>query len=174
MKNLTRRRVLRGMFNGTAVAVGLPLLNCFLNNNGTALASGAPLPQRFGTWSWGLGMSKSIFVPKKTGAWFYSAGTSGSRVPAANTDGQMVGALVVDPATTDAATIPGDRVLVITRWTPTGSPSNAGFQLNAFNGRSWPNSSASASTPRCDSAEKAISASEILISAPSPVACRRM
>ncbi len=73
MKNLTRRRVLRGMFNGTAVAVGLPLLNCFLNNNGTALASGAPLPQRFGTWSWGLGMSKSIFVPKKTGRRFRSS-----------------------------------------------------------------------------------------------------
>lgn len=70
MTNFTRRRVLRGMFNGTAVAVGLPLLNCFLNNNGTALASGAPLPQRFGTWSWGLGMSKSIFVPKKTGPGF--------------------------------------------------------------------------------------------------------
>jgi hypothetical protein len=58
------------MFNGTAVAVGLPLLNCFLNDNGTALASGAPIPQRFGTWSWGLGMSKSIFVPKKTGPGF--------------------------------------------------------------------------------------------------------
>ncbi|WP_129643203.1 DUF1552 domain-containing protein [Peristeroidobacter agariperforans] len=70
MKKITRRRVLRGMFNGTAVAVGLPLLNCFLNDNGTALASGAPIPQRFGTWSWGLGMSKSIFVPKKTGPGF--------------------------------------------------------------------------------------------------------
>jgi hypothetical protein len=58
------------MFNGTAVAVGLPLLNCFLNDNGSALASGAPIPQRFGTWSWGLGMSKSIFVPKKTGGDF--------------------------------------------------------------------------------------------------------
>ncbi|GFE80179.1 hypothetical protein GCM10011487_21790 [Steroidobacter agaridevorans] len=70
MKDLSRRRVLRGMFNGAAVSVALPLLNCFLNDNGTALASGAPLPQRFGTWSWGLGMSKSIFVPKKTGAGF--------------------------------------------------------------------------------------------------------
>lgn len=67
MTDFTRRRVLRGMFNGTAVAVSLPLLNCFLNDNGTALASGAPIPQRFGTWSWGLGMSKSIFVPTKTG-----------------------------------------------------------------------------------------------------------
>jgi len=70
MTDFNRRRVLRGMFNGTAVAVSLPLLNCFLNDNGTALASGAPIPQRFGTWSWGLGMSKSIFVPKKTGPGF--------------------------------------------------------------------------------------------------------
>src|SRR5690606_41878814 len=32
-----------------------------------AFANGAPIPQRFGTWSWGLGMSEAIFVPKKTG-----------------------------------------------------------------------------------------------------------
>ena len=67
MKKVNRRRVLRGMLNGGAVTVGLPLLNCFLNNNGTALADGSPLPVRFGTWGWGLGMNKSIFVPKKTG-----------------------------------------------------------------------------------------------------------
>jgi hypothetical protein len=63
---LNRRRVLRGMLNGGAVTVGLPLLNCFLNGNGTALADGSPMPVRFGTWFWGLGMSKSIFVPKKS------------------------------------------------------------------------------------------------------------
>lgn len=67
MKKLNRRRVLKGMVNGTAVTIGLPLLNCFLNDNGTALASGAPIPTRFGTWSWGLGMNKEIFVPKTTG-----------------------------------------------------------------------------------------------------------
>ena len=67
MSTLSRRRVLRGMLNGGAVTITLPLLNCFLNENGTALASGAPLPLRFGTWSWGLGMSEAIFVPKKTG-----------------------------------------------------------------------------------------------------------
>ena len=55
------------MLNGSAVTVALPLLDCFLNENGTALASGAPLPMRFGTWSWGLGMSEAIFVPKTTG-----------------------------------------------------------------------------------------------------------
>lgn len=67
MSKLSRRRILRGMLNGSAVTVALPFLNCFLNENGTALASGAPIPQRFGTWSWGLGMSEAIFVPKKTG-----------------------------------------------------------------------------------------------------------
>src|SRR5437868_11017994 len=70
MSKLTRRRVLRGMLNGTAVTIGLPLLNCFLNTNGTAMAAGAPMPVRFGTWGWGLGMNKSIFVPKKLGAGF--------------------------------------------------------------------------------------------------------
>ena len=67
MSKLSRRRVLRGMLNGSAVTIALPLLDCFLNENGTALASGTPIPQRFGTWSWGLGMSEAIFVPKKTG-----------------------------------------------------------------------------------------------------------
>ena len=44
--------------------VGLPMLDCFLNDNGTALATGAPLPLRFGTWFWGLAGLASVFVPK--------------------------------------------------------------------------------------------------------------
>ncbi len=68
MAAFNRRRVLRGILNGGAVTVGLPLLNCFLNGNGNALADGAPIPVRFGTWFWALGMSKSVFVPKQTGA----------------------------------------------------------------------------------------------------------
>ena len=68
MTGLTRRRVLRGMLNGAAVTVALPLLDVFLDGNGTALASGRPMPVRFGTWFWGLGMADSIFVPKTTGA----------------------------------------------------------------------------------------------------------
>ena len=64
----SRRRVLRGMLNGGAVTLGLPLLNCFLNESGTACASGNDLPLRFGTWFWGLGMASQVFVPKKTGA----------------------------------------------------------------------------------------------------------
>ena len=67
MSDFSRRRILRGMLNGSAVSVALPFLNCFLNGNGNALASGDPLPVRFGTWGWGLGMNEKIFVPKKTG-----------------------------------------------------------------------------------------------------------
>jgi hypothetical protein len=65
---IRRRNVLRGMLGGTAVTVGLPFLDCFLNTNGTALASGQALPVRFGTWTWGCGMTNSRFVPQTTGA----------------------------------------------------------------------------------------------------------
>ncbi len=68
MMDFTRRRVLRGVLDGGAVTLALPLLNCFLNGNGNALAAGKPMPVRFGTWFWGLGMTASIFVPKQAGA----------------------------------------------------------------------------------------------------------
>ncbi len=70
MMDFSRRRVLRGLVGGSAVTVALPLLNMFLNGNGNAMATGAPLPIRFGTWIWGLGMNDVIFTPKKTGANF--------------------------------------------------------------------------------------------------------
>jgi len=54
-RSSSRRALLRGAVGGLAVGVGLPFLDLFLNNSGTALASGAPLPVRFGTWFWGLG-----------------------------------------------------------------------------------------------------------------------
>ena len=66
MSKWNRRRFLRGTLKGAAVSVALPLLDVFFNDPGTALANGAPIPLRFGTWSWGLGMSESIFVPKGT------------------------------------------------------------------------------------------------------------
>ena len=68
MNTLSRRRVLRGMLSGGAVSVSLPLLNLFLNGNGNAMANGEPMPVRFGTWVWGLGMNDAIFTPKNTGA----------------------------------------------------------------------------------------------------------
>jgi Protein of unknown function (DUF1552) len=64
---MSRRSVLRGMMNGAVVTVSLPLLDVFLNSNGTAMANGAPLPLRFGTWFWGLGADHGIFTPKTTG-----------------------------------------------------------------------------------------------------------
>src|SRR6267378_4100348 len=65
--NFSRRRVLRGMMGGGAVTLALPFLDCFLNTNGTALAGGRPLPVRFGTWNWGLGMNSQRWVPTKLG-----------------------------------------------------------------------------------------------------------
>jgi hypothetical protein len=62
---MRRREALRGIIGGTAVTVGLPFLDCFLNNSGTALASGAPLPVRFGTWFWGLGHQPGIGISEK-------------------------------------------------------------------------------------------------------------
>src|SRR5215470_11503074 len=67
MRQISRRTVLRGMLGGAAVSVGLPLLDCFLNDNGTALAQGSPLPVRFGTWFWGCGMNPDRWVPTSEG-----------------------------------------------------------------------------------------------------------
>jgi len=47
--------------------MGLPLLDCFLNGNGTALAQGAPLPLRFGAWMWGCGMNPDRWTPATEG-----------------------------------------------------------------------------------------------------------
>jgi len=64
----TRRRVLRGMLAGSAVTVGLPILDCTLNDNGTAFAdTGAPLPTRFAAWFWPLGIGEEEWRPKETG-----------------------------------------------------------------------------------------------------------
>jgi len=65
---MNRRRILRGVLGGSVVTVGLPLLDCFLDRNGTAMAAtGKPLPVRFGTWFWGLGMQSQVFTPKTVG-----------------------------------------------------------------------------------------------------------
>ena len=68
---LDRRLLLRGAFHGTAVTMALPLLDCFLDGNGQALAdTGKRIPTRFGTYFWGCGLTKELFVPKTVGANF--------------------------------------------------------------------------------------------------------
>ena len=48
--------------------VALPFLDCFLDNEGQALAAtGERVPTRFSTFFYGLGLTKSLWVPKTTG-----------------------------------------------------------------------------------------------------------
>ncbi|MGB9337908.1 MAG: DUF1552 domain-containing protein [Polyangiales bacterium] len=70
MKRFDRRTLLRGALAGGAVSMGLPLLDCFLNEHGTALAQGAPLPLRFGSWMWGCGMNPDRWTPSSEGPGF--------------------------------------------------------------------------------------------------------
>ncbi|HTE47337.1 MAG TPA: multicopper oxidase domain-containing protein [Gemmatimonadaceae bacterium] len=79
------------------------------------------------------------FTATAPGAWYYWAGSATAHYPASDVNGQLVGALVVDAPMRAGATPKRDRVMVLTRWTPSGTVENKGFQLNAFNGRSWPN-----------------------------------
>ncbi|HEY6308371.1 MAG TPA: DUF1552 domain-containing protein [Candidatus Angelobacter sp.] len=70
--SFNRRSFLRGMLQGTAVCVSVPILDRFLNGNGTVYADGARLPVRFGTYFWGLGLTDTPtggtrWVPSKTG-----------------------------------------------------------------------------------------------------------
>ncbi len=73
---LPRRTVLRGMLaGGIGVAIPLPRMAGMLNSNGTAYASGAPLPLRYGTWFFGNGINPPEWVPSATGvgsAWTLS------------------------------------------------------------------------------------------------------
>lgn len=69
---LNRRSLLRGMLQGAAVCVGIPVLDRFLDGTGTVYADGARLPVRFGTYFWGLGLTDTPtggtrWVPSKTG-----------------------------------------------------------------------------------------------------------
>lgn len=65
---LQRRTLLRGMFQGSVAVMGVPFLDCFLDNNGQALAAtGQRIPTRFSTFFFGLGLTTSLWVPKKAG-----------------------------------------------------------------------------------------------------------
>jgi hypothetical protein len=67
MRTLDRRTVLKGLLGGAAVSMGLPLLEIMLDTHGEALATGDPLPDRFGVWFWGNGVRPERWVPHTTG-----------------------------------------------------------------------------------------------------------
>jgi hypothetical protein len=65
----TRRFLLRGMFQGSAAFMALPFLDCFLDGKGEAIAAtGRAIPTRFGTFFWGCGLTKALYLPKTVGA----------------------------------------------------------------------------------------------------------
>lgn len=65
---INRRFLLRGTCQGALAVMGLPFLDCFLNSKGEALAAtGRPLPTRFNTFFFPLGLTKKLWVPKIAG-----------------------------------------------------------------------------------------------------------
>lgn len=66
-QRFNRRSILRGALGGATVGLGIPLMDIFLNGNGNALANGAAMPTRFGTYFWGLGLTPTLWEPKKVG-----------------------------------------------------------------------------------------------------------
>lgn len=72
---LTRRTLLRGLLGGGVVSLGLPMLDCFLNDAGTAFAGGTAFPRRFGLFFWGNGTLPHRWIPEGVGegdAWTLS------------------------------------------------------------------------------------------------------
>lgn len=65
---MPRRTILRGMFHGSAITLGLPVLDAMLNNSGTAYAfSGNPTGTFFGTFHWAHGTIRELFFPSGPG-----------------------------------------------------------------------------------------------------------
>ncbi len=76
---LHRRTMLRGALGGSAVALGLPVLEAMLGGNGNAYADGSDLPCRMVTWFFGNGCAVADvnntgagirFAPGETGPGF--------------------------------------------------------------------------------------------------------
>ena len=65
---IDRRFLLRGTCQGALAVMGMPFLDCFLDSKGKALAAtGRPLPTRFNTFFFGLGLTKQLWIPKSGG-----------------------------------------------------------------------------------------------------------
>lgn len=70
MRDLKRRTVLKGMLQGAAIGVALPMLDLFMDSGAAYAASGGRYPVRFGTWIWGCGFIPERWVPTATGSDF--------------------------------------------------------------------------------------------------------
>ena len=66
-RKFNRRSLLRGAIHGSAVVMGLPILESFLNDNGTAFADGVDLPPCFGSWFFGLCLTPGRWEPTTVG-----------------------------------------------------------------------------------------------------------
>ncbi len=64
---LDRRTMLKGSLGGALVTLGLPPLEIFFNESGTAYANGGALPKRFGLYMWGNGVIPDRFTPPDEG-----------------------------------------------------------------------------------------------------------
>jgi FtsP/CotA-like multicopper oxidase with cupredoxin domain len=69
------------------------------------------------------------------GTYFYWGGDGDAAVPRSNADGELVGALIVDPP----SGVADDRIFIMTRWARPAGPDEQLFEVNAINGLSWPN-----------------------------------
>ena len=67
-RKFTRRSLLRGAIQGSTVVMGLPILESFLNSNGTAFADGTELSPCFGSWFFGLGLTPGRWQPEVIGS----------------------------------------------------------------------------------------------------------
>jgi hypothetical protein len=56
------------MMGGATVSVGLPILECMLNANGTAFAGGRNVPRHFLMYYWADGVNIELFEPAQVGA----------------------------------------------------------------------------------------------------------
>lgn len=71
-RRVGRRTLLRGFAYGSAIGIGLPVLETMLDSHGRAFADGTPLPKRFGVFFWGNGVRLAQYTPSTTGAYTLS------------------------------------------------------------------------------------------------------
>ncbi len=64
---IDRRTLLKGVLGSGVVTIGLPMLEVFMNTNGTALAQGEGFAPRFGLFFWGNGTLPDKWVPSGEG-----------------------------------------------------------------------------------------------------------